>query len=74
MIMVLREAGPDAVHIDEVLRLHAPDVDSLEYAAWEERVIVAADSDCSDLLASRQVAGPSVVSVQRQNRPADRLS
>ena len=76
VVEVLREAGHDAVHVGEVLRLNAPDVDILEHAARDERVIVAADTDFGDLLASRQAAEPSVVLFHRQTgrRPREQVA
>jgi predicted nuclease of predicted toxin-antitoxin system len=76
VVRVLREAGHDAVHVGEVLRLNAPDVDILEHAAREERVIVAADTDFGDLLASRRAAEPSVVLFHRQTgrRPREQAA
>lgn len=72
----LREAGHDAVHVGEVLRLNSPDVDILEHAARAERVIVAADTDFGDLLVSRQAAEPSVVLFHRQTgrRPLEQAA
>jgi hypothetical protein len=66
VVRELREAGHDAVHVGEALRLDAPDADILEHAARDGRVIVAADTDFGDLLASREAAEPSVVLFHRQ--------
>ena len=66
MVQVLREAGHDAVHVGEVLRLNAPDADILEHAARDGRVIVAADTDLGDLLAASEAAEPSAVLFHRQ--------
>ena len=76
VVRMLREAGHDAVHVGEVLHLNAPDVDILEQAARDERVIVAADTDFGELLASRQAAEPSVVLFHRQTgrRPRERAA
>ncbi|TVR29323.1 MAG: hypothetical protein EA388_15670 [Nitriliruptor sp.] len=76
VVRVLREAGHDAVHVGEVLRLNAPDVDILERAAQEERVIVAADTDFGELLATRQAAVPSVLLFHRQTgrRPREQAA
>ncbi len=76
VVGVLREAGHDAVHVGEVLHLTAPDVDILEHAAREERVVLAADTDFGDLLASRQAAKPSVVLFHRQTgrRPREQAA
>jgi predicted nuclease of predicted toxin-antitoxin system len=53
VVQELREAGHDAVHVGESLRLDAPDTETLEHAARHGRVIVAADTDFGDLLAPR---------------------
>ncbi|MGM0618814.1 MAG: DUF5615 family PIN-like protein [Actinomycetota bacterium] len=73
---MLREAGHDAVHVGEVLRLNAPDVGILEHAARDERVIVAAGPDFGELLASRQAAEPSVLLFHRQTgrRPREQAA
>jgi predicted nuclease of predicted toxin-antitoxin system len=76
VVQELREAGHDAVHVGEVLRLDAPDVDILEHAVRDARVIVAADTDFGDLLAARQVTEPSVVLFHRQTgrRPREQAA
>jgi predicted nuclease of predicted toxin-antitoxin system len=76
VVQELRTAGHDAVHVGEVLRLDAPDVDIVEHAARDRRVVVAADTDFGDLLASRQTSGPSVVLFHRQTgrRPREQAA
>ena len=76
LVQELRGAGHDAVHVGEVLRLDAPDAEILEHAARDGRVIVAADTDFGDLLASRQAAEPSVVRFHRQTgrRPREQAA
>ncbi len=76
VVRELRVAGHDAVHIGEVLRLDAPDVDILEHAAQEARVIVAADTDFGERLAARRAAQPSVVLFHRQTgrRPREQAA
>ena len=76
VVQELRRAGHDAVHVGEVLRLNSPDVDILEHAARDARVIVAADTDFGDLLAARQAAAPSVVLFHRQagRRPREQAA
>jgi predicted nuclease of predicted toxin-antitoxin system len=66
VVQELRAAGHDAVHVGEVLRLNAPDSAILEHAAQHGRVVVAADTDFGELLASQQAAEPSVVLFHRQ--------
>ena len=43
--VLLTEAGHDAVHVRDALGLKAPDLEILEHAAADGRVIVAADTD-----------------------------
>ena len=76
VVRELRGAGHDAVHVGEVLRLDAPDVDILEHAAREARVIVAADTDFGELLAARRAAEPSAVLFHRQTgrRPREQAA
>ncbi len=76
VVQVLREAGHDAVHVGDVLRLDAPDADILEHAARERRAVVAADTDFGDLLAAQHAAGPSVVLFHRQTgrRPREQAA
>lgn len=64
----LQEAGHDAVHVGEVLRLDVADDVIFEYARRDERVIVAADTNFGELLARRRVSRPSVVLLHRQMR------
>lgn len=76
VVQELRLAGPDAVHVGEVLRLDSPDVDILEHAGQGGRVIVAADTDFGDLLAASGAAEPSVVLFHRQTgrRPREQAA
>ncbi len=76
VVQELREAGYDAVHVGDALRLDAPDPEILEHAAQDGRVIVAADTDFGDLLASREAAEPSVVLFHRQTgrRPQEQAA
>jgi predicted nuclease of predicted toxin-antitoxin system len=76
VVQELREAGHDAVHVGEALQLDAPDPEILEHAARDGRVIVAADTDFGDLLASREAAEPSVVLFHRQTgrRPREQAA
>ncbi len=76
VVQVLRTAGHDAVHVGEVIRLNAPDVDILEHAAREQRVVVAAETDFGGLLASQQAAKPSAVLFHRQTgrRPREQAA
>ncbi len=76
IVQELRDAGHDAVHVGEALRLDALDPAILEHAARDARVIVAADTDFGDLLASLEAAEPSVVLFHRQTgrRPREQAA
>lgn len=76
VVQELRRAGHDAMHVGEVLRLNSPDVDVLEHASQDARVIVAADTDFGDLLAARQAVQPSVVLFHRLSgrRPREQVA
>lgn len=74
--VLLTEAGHDTVHVRDALGLKAPDLEILEHAAAEGRVIVAADTDFGELLARRGVNRPSLVLFRRRTgrRPAKQAS
>lgn len=74
--VLLTEAGHDAVHVRDALGLKAPDLEILEHAAADGRVIIAADTDFGELLARRGVNRPSVVLFRRRTgrRPANQAS
>ena len=74
--VLLTEAGHDAVHVRDALGLKAPDLEILEHAAADGRVIVAADTDFGELLARRGVNRPSLVLFRRRTgrRPANQAS
>src|SRR5262249_40851211 len=59
--MLLRNAGHDAIHVREYGLQQATDVEIVERAALEFRVVVSADTDFGTLLALRRQALPSVV-------------
>lgn len=76
VVQELREAGHEALHVGDVLQLNAPDHKILDYAAEDARIVVAADTDFGDLLASTQASGPSVVLFHRQTgrRPTEQAA
>jgi predicted nuclease of predicted toxin-antitoxin system len=74
--VLLIEAGHDAVHVGDALGLKVPDLEVLEHAAADGRVIIAADTDFGELLARRGVNSPSLVLFRRRTgrRPANQAS
>ncbi len=57
----LQSAGHDAAHVREYGLAAADDVEILDRAAQEDRVIVSADTDFGTLLALRSGTKPSLV-------------
>jgi predicted nuclease of predicted toxin-antitoxin system len=57
----LRAAGHDAVHAHEIGLDRAPDVQLLDVARREERVIITADLDYPRLLALHQASRPGII-------------
>lgn len=76
MVHRLSDAGHDAVHVGDVLRLDVTDEVILDRAAEDDRVIVAADTDFGELLARRGSESPSVVLLRRQTgrRPVEQAA
>lgn len=66
---LLNEAGHDAIHIQDIGLLSAPDPEILQAAADDGRILITADSDFGALLALRSLASPSVLLL----RSADHL-
>ena len=66
-------SGARAVHVRDALGLKAFDLEILEHAAADGRVIIAVDTDFGELLARRGVNRPSLVSFRWRTgrRPAD---
>lgn len=60
----LRDAGLDAVHVEDLGLLWAPDEEIFDRAAAEGLVVVTADTDFGTLLARRRAKSPSVVQLR----------
>jgi predicted nuclease of predicted toxin-antitoxin system len=57
----LRQQGHDAVHVSDLGLAKALDVEILEFAHREQRVVITADLDYPRLLALAQVEGPGLI-------------
>lgn len=57
----LKAAGHDAMHVQAVSLHDVDDIQVLDFAARERRVIITADTDFGGLLAARRSSSPSVV-------------
>jgi predicted nuclease of predicted toxin-antitoxin system len=68
LIKLLGEADHDVVHVQS-LGLHAAtDREILQTALVDDQVVISADTDFGDLLASSNEPGPSVLLLRRQDR------
>jgi len=71
-VMILRADGWDAVHAREVELHEATDLEILDYAARESRVVDTLDRDFPQILALTSATRPSVVLIRQQRlRAAD---
>jgi len=70
----LRTAGHDAVHTGDIGLATAEDIEILEVARDQSRVIVSADTDFGTLLAAQRTTTPSLLLIRlRGPRRADEL-
>ena len=68
---LLTDAGHDAVHVEDLSLLGAPDSEVMAAAAEDGRVLLSADTDFGELLATAKLSAPSVV-LFRGSATADR--
>ncbi|MCE5326792.1 MAG: DUF5615 family PIN-like protein [Planctomycetaceae bacterium] len=70
---LLSEAGHDCVHVQQYGLQSAPDMQVMERALAEDRIIISADSDFATLLALGRRAKPSFVLLRRTSdrRPGE---
>ena len=64
--MILRDDGWDAVHVREIGMHEAADMEILDYAAGESRVVITLDRDFPQILALTAATRPSVVLIRQQ--------
>lgn len=57
----LHEGGHDALHVDDVGLGSAADLEILEFAAHEDRIVLSSDTDFGALLAVHRLRKPSVI-------------
>ena len=71
----LAEAGHDAVHVRDLDLRTSPDDEVLAAAHEAGRVVISADTDFSELLATSNAGGPSILLLRRQEqRRADEIA
>jgi len=71
--LILRQDAWDAVHVREIAMHEATDMEILDYAARESRVVITLDRDFPQILALTAAVYPSVVLIRRQRLRAAEL-
>lgn len=66
----LRKAGHDAVHLRDVGLLGSSDEEVMASASADSRVVVSADTDFGELLATRAATLPSLILLRQSDRTA----
>lgn len=64
----LKKAGYDAIHVRDIGMSKASDMDILNFALKEERIIVSADTDFGTLLALHDSSKPSFILFRRTDK------
>jgi predicted nuclease of predicted toxin-antitoxin system len=64
---LLHDAGWESIHWSDVGMISAPDVEIMQWALLERRIVLTHDLDFGALLALTAAAGPSVVQVRTQD-------
>ena len=70
----LNKAGHDAAHVRDIGMASSTDIDIMNHALQDNRIVVSADTDFGTLLALRKQAKPSFVLFRRSDkRPSSLL-
>jgi len=63
---ILHDSKEDAIHIGDIGMSEAPDLEIIQHASSEDRVIVTLDSDFHALLAAAGSSKPSVIRIREE--------
>jgi predicted nuclease of predicted toxin-antitoxin system len=74
MAELLRAAGHDCTHVNELGLGGQPDEQIMATADRENRILVSADTDFGELLANAPVLAPSVILLRRTDKQARSLA
>jgi predicted nuclease of predicted toxin-antitoxin system len=74
MATLLRGAGHDCAHVYELSLGGQPDEQVMALAASENRILISADTDFGELLATSPVLAPSVILLRRTDKQPESLA
>lgn len=74
LAVALNDLGHDTVHVTEIDLAGRPDTEIMSFAHREHRVVVSADTDFGELLATTHATAPSVVLFRGQSHDVDNLT
>ncbi len=72
--ILLRAAGHDCVHVYELGLGGQPDEEIMATADRENRILISADTDFGELLATAPVLAPSVILLRRTDKTPESLA
>jgi predicted nuclease of predicted toxin-antitoxin system len=74
MAVLLRTAGHDCAHVYELGLGGQPDEQVMAQADRENRILISADTDFGELLATAPVVAPSVILLRRTEKTPESLA